>query len=379
MGRKAGKKMTYAGVGVDYGAMDPFKRMAQLAGRETAGNIARFGFSEVEWSRGESCYLVETPWGYIGFVVEGLGTKSLVADALCQLATQMESCTGRTFYDQVAICNAAMAFNDLITLGALPVSYSQYLAVGDGEWFANEMRSRQLVEGTRKACMLARCTWGGGETPTLKGIIVPGTADLAGATFGIVSSKDRVIRPDRIQHGDAIVIIESSGIHANCLTLARGIAAKLPKGYMTKLSDGRPYGETLLDPTHIYVGLVEDCFNSDVSIHYAVNITGHGWRKLMRARETWAYIIDTLPAQLPIFDFIQEHGPVDDEEAYGNLNMGAGFALYVSPGDVATVKGVADTLGLRAVHAGYVERSKKKKVIIRPKDLEYLGSTLGVR
>ena len=377
-----GKKMTYADVGVDYDAMDPFKRMAQLAGRETAGNIARFGFSEVEWSRGESCYLVETPWGYIGFVVEGLGTKSLVADAVYQLAVEMESLTRITFYDNVAQCNAAMAFNDLITLGALPISYSQYVAVGESGWFGNEARCRELVEGTKKACMLARCAWGGGETPTLKGIVVPGTVDLAGATFGIVAPKDRVIRPDRIQHGDVIIIIKSSGIHANGLTLAREIAAKLPDGYLTKLSDGRAYGEALLDPTCIYVSIVEDCLNHGVDIHYAVNVTGHGWRKLMRATQPFAYIVETLPPQLPIFGFIQKHGPVDDKEAYGNLNMGAGFAIYIPEEDVDKVLAVKK----EAVVAGHIEKSDARKVVIKPvkteefpDGLEFAGSTLGVR
>jgi len=374
--------MTYAGVGVDYDAMDPFKRMAQLAGRETAANIARFGFSEVEWSRGESCYLVETPWGYIGFVVEGLGTKNLVADAVYQLAVEMESLTRRTFYDNVAQCDAAMAFNDLITLGALPVSYSQYVAVGESGWFDNEARCRELVEGTKKACMLARCSWGGGETPTLKGIVVPGTVDLAGATFGIVAPKERVIRPDRIRHGDVIIFIKSSGIHANGLTLAREIAAKLPDGYLTKLSDGRAYGEALLDPTCIYVSIVEDCLNHGVDIHYAVNVTGHGWRKLMRATQPFAYIVETLPPQLPIFGFIQKHGPVDDKEAYGNLNMGAGFAIYIPEEDVDKVLAVKK----EAVVAGHIEKSDARKVVIKPvkteefpDGLEFAGSTLGVR
>ena len=373
--------MTYAGVGVRYDEMDPFKRMAQLAGRETAGNIARFGFSEVEWSRGESCYLVETPWACLGFVVEGLGTKNLVADAMYQLAVEMESLTGRTYYDHVAQCNAAMAFNDLITLGVLPVSYSQYLAVGESSWFNDEARCRELIEGTKKACMLARCTWGGGETPTLRGIVVPGTADLAGATFGI-APKGRIIRPDRIRHGDAIVIIASSGIHANGLTLAREIAAKLPDGYMTQLSDGRAYGEALLDPTYIYVPVVEDCQKHGVDIHYIVNVTGHGWRKLMRATQPFTYVVDTLPKQLPIFDFIQKHGPVDDEEAYGNLNMGAGFVLYVPEADVNKVLEVEKD----AVVAGHIENSDAKKIVIKPvktaefpDGLEFAGTTLGVR
>jgi len=163
------------------------------------------------------------------------------------------------------------------------------------------------------------------------------------------------------------------------LTLAREIAGRVPKGYLTQLSDGRTFGEALLDPTIIYVPLVEDCFNEGVEIHYAVNITGHGWRKLMRATQPFAYVIDVLPVPHPVFSFIQEHGPVDDREAYANLNMGAGFALYVQESDVAKVLALVHSLGMSGSRAGHIESSEVKRVIIRPLGIEYLGSTLGVR
>ena len=365
-------KMTYTGVGVDYEAMDPFKRLAQRAGRKTAKAILRLGFSEVERSRGESAYLMDAGDHYVAHVEEGLGTKDLVADAMYRL-------TGRTYYDAIAQCTVAMIVNDMITVGALPLSVAMHLAVGVSTWFSDEKRCGDLIDGWKKACELARCTWGGGETPTLKGIVHPDTAVLSGSAVGIVKPKSRLINAANIEHGDAIVIIGSSGIHANGLTLAREIAEKLPSGYLTKLSDGRPYGEALLDPTMIYVPLVEECFKEGVEIHYAVNITGHGWRKLMRATQPFAYIMDHIPVPHPVFSFIQEHGPVDDREAYANLNMGAGFALYVRESDVAKLLSVAHSLGLSALRAGAIASSKIKKVTISPLGLEYLGSTLGVR
>lgn len=365
------KKMTYAEVGVDYDAMDPFKRMAQLAARQTANNIRRLGFSEVEMSRGESVYLIETLDNYLAQVEEGLGTKNLVADAMHRL-------TGKSYYDQIAQDTVATIVNDMITLGALPLSVAMHLAVGGSDWFDDEKRCRDLVEGWKKACILARCAWGGGETPTLKGIVVPDVAVLSGSAIGIVKPKERLIAAN-IQHGDAIIFIESSGIHANGLTMARKIADKLPDGYLTKLDDGRTYGETLLDPTCIYVALVEECLNGGVDIHYAVNITGHGWRKLMRATQPFAYIIEHLPKQLLIFDFLQKHGPVDDTEAYGNFNMGAGFAFYVPQSEVERIGAIASKFGRSALAAGYVERSEEKRVVIKPKGLEYLGSALRVR
>jgi phosphoribosylformylglycinamidine cyclo-ligase len=366
------EKMTYAGVGVDYEAMDPFKRLAQLAGRETARNILRLGFSEVDMSRGESAYLMDAGDHFVAHVEEGLGTKNLVADAMYRL-------TGESYYDRIAQCTVAMIVNDMITLGALPLSVAMHLAVGASSWFSDENRCHDLIDGWKKASDLARCTWGGGETPTLKDIVHPDAAVLSGSAVGVVKPKSRLINAANIRHGDAIVIISSSGIHANGLTFAREIAEKLPKGYLTKLSDGRLYGEALLDPTTIYVPLVEDCFNEGVDIHYAVNITGHGWRKLMRATQPFAYIIDHIPVPHPVFSFIQEHGPVDDQEAYANLNMGAGFALYVRESDVRKVLTIAHFLGMPASRAGTIESSKVKKVTINPLGLEYLGSTLGVR
>jgi phosphoribosylformylglycinamidine cyclo-ligase len=125
--------------------------------------------------------------------------------------------------------------------------------------------------------------------------------------------------------------------------------------------------------------LVGDCLDEGVEIHYAVNVTGHGWRKLMRARRPFCYVIDRLPAQPPIFGFLQSCGPVDDYEAFGNLNMGAGFALYVPDAEVDAVIRIAERNGLVAIRGGYIESASDRKVIIRPKGLEYAGDTLGVR
>jgi len=359
--------------------MDPFKRMCQIAGRETAGNIHRLNggeFQELEMSRGESCFLIEAAKSYLAHVEEGLGTKNLVADAMYEL-------TGKTYYDQVGQDAAAMILNDMITLGALPLSLAMHLAVGNSDWFKDERRARDLIEGWKKACDLARCVWGCGETPTLKGLITPGTVVLSGSAIGLVKPKERLINPVNIQHGDQIFFLESNGPNANGFTLFREIATNLPEGYLTRLPDGRTYGDALLDPTIIYVPFVECLLDCGVNVHYAVNVTGHGWRKLMRAVQPFAYIIETLPKQLPIFDFLQKYGPIDDREAYGNLNMGAGFAFYVSEADAGKVQRIfqhyENLKPFRMLRAGHIEASDQKKVVILPKGLEYLGDTLAVR
>ncbi len=362
--------LTYASSGVNYDALDPFKRRAQAAALATAANIKRLGFSEVSSSRGESAYLVEAADHYLAHVEEGLGTKNLVADAVHKL-------TGKHYYGALAQDTVAMIVNDMITLGALPISVAMHLGVGDTAWFEDEDRVAGLVEGWKRACDLSRCVWGGGETPGLTGVVMPEAVVLAGSAVGIIKPKDRLIT-GRIADGDVIVLIESSGIHANGLTLARKIAETT--GYDAKLTDGRLYGEALLDPTHIYVPVVEDCLDAGLKLHYATNITGHGWRKLMRAVEPFVYEIDTIPEPQPVFTFIQEHGPVDDREAYGNFNMGIGFALYVSPSEAQAVIDIAANNSLKAWVGGKIHKDgAAKRVVIGPKNITYEGETLNVR
>ena len=363
--------MKYEKTGVDYGLMDPFKVAALKAARSTAKNIARLGSSAVMTSYGESTFLTERSGLYLAHTNEGLGTKSLVADA-------MHGYGGRTFYDGIGQDTLAMIVNDMITLGALPESVEMHLAVGNSEWFADTARYLELIDGWWEACRLAGCAWGGGETPTLKDIVLPQTAMLGGSAVGIIKPKERLIRGN-IRAGDAIVGIGSSGIHANGLTLARKIAAILPDGFMTRLGDGRTYGEALLDPTRIYVGLVEACLYQGVKIHYAVNVTGHGWRKLMRVDKPFVYRIEKLPTVPLVLKFMQEQGPISLSEAYGNLNMGMGFALYVPEDAVGAVRKLAGKQGLPSLRVGHIETAKEKKVVIEPLGIEYPGETLKIR
>jgi phosphoribosylformylglycinamidine cyclo-ligase len=374
MSKSKKKGMTYKETGVNYDDMDPFKRLAQEAGLETAGNISRFNMAEFTPSRGESAYLIDCGDHFLAQVVEGLGTKNIVAEIMYKM-------TGELHFDKIAQCCMAMIVNDMITVGALPLSAAMYLAVGDSSWFKDEKRAANLIKGWKHACNLARCTWGGGETPTLKDIIYPNTIDLSGAAIGIIRNKANLITGKKIQEGDIIIIFLSSGIHANGLTLARKIADKLPQGYLTPVDHaGKTYGRALLEPTVIYVPVIEDCQRAGVDIHYAVNITGHGWRKLMRAEQPFVYVIDKIPKPQPVFQMMQKYGQVDDEEAFGNLNMGAGFAVFVPIDDVEKVLVVAKKNFIRAMVAGYIaEGEGEKKVVINPKGITFEGKTLQVR
>ena len=307
----------------------------------------------------------------MAFVEEGLGTKNLVADAMLKI-------TGKTYYDQIAQDAVAAIINDLITVGARPLTVLAYWAVGSTDWFKNKKRLVDLTKGWAKACNLSGATWGGGETPTLSGIVNPDTIDLAGAAFGVIKPKKRLALGKKLHAGDAIVIFGSSGIHANGFTLARKISEELPKGYATKLPSGNSYGEALLKPTVIYAKLIQGLFSANVDIHYMANITGHGWRKIMRHSKKFTYRIHTIPPVPEILQFIMENGPVDISEAYGNFNMGAGFAIFIPQKDVKKTLEIAKKQGVKAYHSGNVEKGKKQ-VIIEPLRITYSEKSLQVK
>jgi phosphoribosylformylglycinamidine cyclo-ligase len=365
------QKITYSQTGVNYEAMDPVKILAQLRAKETANNINRFGMSEVSESRGESAYVWEENDVFRAFVIEGLGTKNLIADDVRKI-------TGKTHYDAIGQDTVAAIVNDLLVVGADPQVVNAYFAVGNSEWFNDQERAKDLVEGFANACHLSGAVWGGGETPTLKNVIDPETIDLGGAAVGIVSPKDRLVLGNTLTVGDAIILLESSGFHTNGSTLARSIAAKLSNGYEEKLSDGQTFGESLLIPTYIYANIVRKFFETNIGIHYMVHITGHGWRKLMRAKQDFTYVINNIPTPQPIFDFLQEHSRNTDEEMYGNFNMGAGFAIFVAEEDAEKTIKIAAKNNLKAWNAGVVEKGDRQ-VIIKPKNITYKGETLNVR
>ncbi len=364
-------KLTYSQAGVDYSRIDPIKILAQKAARATAHHIAEAGFPEIDASRGESAYVVDAGEFFLASITECLGTKVLVADPVRQI-------TGRTHFDSLAQDTLAMAINDLITVGARPLSVHAYWAVGGTEWFADEARMRDLVEGWKRTCDFAHVAWGGGETPSLSGVVCNGTVDLAASCVGVINPKSRMSLGAKLAAGDAIILLGSSGIHANGVTLARKLADRLPEGYAARLSDGRFYGEALLDPTIIYSRLIESLFEAGIDLHYMSNITGHGWRKIMRHPAALTYRITRVPPVPPVLQFIQDKAGLDAAEAYGTLNMGAGFALYVSPSDSPRAIRIARKHGIPALRAGQVEAGVKR-VVIEPLKVTFEGESLELR
>ncbi|MCP5270248.1 MAG: phosphoribosylformylglycinamidine cyclo-ligase [Burkholderiaceae bacterium] len=366
-----GTPLTYEQSGVVYDLIDPLKVAAQRAAASTAPLLGAHGFGEVAASRGESAYVVDVGPFYLASIVECLGSKALVAD-------EMQRLTGRSFYAGIAQDTIAMAVNDLITVGATPLVVQAYWAAGGSDWFGDAARAQALVDGWKHACEVCGVAWGGGETPALAGIVEAGRIDLAASCTGLVNPKTRLTLGDRLAEGDAIVLLASSGIHANGLSLARKLVERLPQGYLTPLEDGSTYGEALLAPTVLYSPVTEALAKAGIVPHYAANITGHGWRKLLRHPGTFTYRITEVPPVPPVLRFIQQQAQQDDEEAYGTLNMGAGFALFVAPGEAERTAQLARDCGVPAWVAGRVEAGPKR-LIVEPLGLTWDADALQLR
>ena len=365
-------RLSYESSGVRYDRLDAFKRACQRAARATGDALSAHGYREPAAVRGESAYLIEAADHYLAHVEEGLGTKNLVADAVY-------AATGKSFYREIGIDTVATIVNDLVTCGALPVSVAMHAAVGDSEWFADERRAGDLVAGFAEGCRQAGAVWGGGETPTLKGLVEPQTIVLAGSAVGRIAPKSLRITGD-VRDGDAIIFLASSGVQTNGLSLCRLIAERLPQGYQTPLGDGRTFGEALLAPSVIYVGFVRECQRRGLKLNYVAHVTGHGWRKLMRLEEPFVYEITTVRPEPALFAFLRQAGPIELREAYATFNLGVGFAAYVSPNQAAAVLGAAHAAGYDAWLAGWVRKQGDRKAVVVPSlDLVFEGDTLQVR
>ncbi|MBX3645366.1 MAG: phosphoribosylformylglycinamidine cyclo-ligase [Rubrivivax sp.] len=363
--------LSYRAAGVDYELIDPLKVAAQRAAAATATQLQAHGFREVGESRGESAYVVDVGPFYLASIVECLGSKALVADEMARL-------TGRSWYDAIAQDTIAMAINDLITVGATPLVVQAYWAAGGSDWFGDATRAQALVAGWKQACERCQVAWGGGETPALAGIVEAGRIDLAASCTGLVNPKERLTLGDKLGPGDAIVLLASSGIHANGLSLARKLVERLPRGYLTPVQAGLGYGEALLAPTLLYAPVTEALHRAGITPHYASNITGHGWRKLLRHPKPLRYRVHTLPEVPPVLRFIQQQAQMDDHEAYGTLNMGAGFALFVPAAQAQRTVEVAAAQGVAATWAGNVEAGDKE-LLIEPLGLRFAADELQLR
>lgn len=374
MGMAERKGGAYSLSGVNYAAMDPVKILAQKRARETSYSADHLGIKEVEASRGESAYVWEEEDRFGVKAVEGLGTKNVVAD-------EVRKITGKTYYDLVGYDTVSTIVNDVISTGAQVYVITAFWAAGSDKPYLDQEQMDDLTFGWALGCKAAGAIWGQGETQTLKGIVYSDRLVLGGDAVGYIKPKELYACEEKIKPGDAILLVESSGIHTNGLTLCREIAQDLPKGYATKLYNGSMFGEALLTPSFIYSPLVRDLQNAGIDIHYMSHITGHGWAKLMRPKREFRYVINKLLKPMPLFDFIQTQKKLSDFEMYKTFNMGAGFAIIVPKYQArraCLIASFSSFYRYRVVEAGYVEK-REKEVLIKPKGLSYKKEDLNIR
>jgi phosphoribosylformylglycinamidine cyclo-ligase len=358
---------SYRAAGVDYDALDAGKRLAMAKALSTSPLLAARGGRALDASRGEPAFVFELGEQTFAFVVEGLGTKSIVA-------RQVLEGQGIDFFAEVAYDTVAAILNDLCCVGALPLVVNAYFATGASEWYLQQERSASLLEGWRQACVDAGCVWGGGESPSLPGMLAEDDIELAGAAVGAVPEGRSALLGERLSAGDEIVLVASSGLHANGASLARLIAGRLPDGYATTLG-GTTFGEALLEPSVMYVPLIAALLEADVELTYLSHVTGHGLLKLMRPTKQLTYRIERLPPVPPVLGFLVEQAGMDAQAAYSTFNMGSGYALYCAAGAGEQIVEIAARLGLEAIVAGRVEDGPRE-VILEPAGVRFTGDRL---
>jgi len=278
---------------------------------------------------------------------DGVGTKVLIAEAL-------------GIYDTVGIDLVAMSVNDLLVTGARPFFFLDYLAMGRLE----PEKAASLVEGVAEGCRQSGCALLGGETAEMPDLYQGGHFDLAGFAVGVVE-KDAIVDGSRVEAGDAIIGLPSSGVHSNGFSLVRKILEVNGISYaMDEVEgfSGGSVGATLLTPTKIYAGDAEALMQA-ADVRAMAHITGGGLpENLPRVipanlsarieRSRW-----TVP---PLFDTLQRLGNVEEGEMFRTFNMGIGFVAIVPAADAE--KAVAAVPGAHQI--GEVVKGENRTEIV---------------
>jgi len=264
---------------------------------------------------------------------DGVGTKTIVASNLRR-------------YDTVGIDCVAMNVNDLICLGAEPIAMLDYLAIDKPQERVIEDIMQGLVVGARQAGIAIV----GGETAVMPELI--NGFDLAAMSIGVVKKK-RVVTGEKIQVGDVIYGMASSGIHSNGLTLARrvllskyGLSQRVPEL-------NRTIGEELLEPTRIYVRPVLRMLKR-CEVHGLAHITGGAFSKLRRLGHELGFQIDEMPEPHAIFKLIQRLGKITNREMYRTFNMGVGFCVIAPRSEEQEIVKAAEREGCECHEVGKV-------------------------
>jgi phosphoribosylformylglycinamidine cyclo-ligase len=298
---------------------------------------------------------VQLPFGYFANVVElggrglaistdGVGTKALIAQAMGK-------------YDTIGIDCVAMNVNDIICVGATPVSFVDYIAMEE----AKPDLIDELSIGLSVGATQGRVSIVGGELAQLRDMIKgdpqsPGYAfDIAGTAVGDVDLQKIIVGAD-LAAGDVVIGIESSGIHSNGLSKARQVLltdAKLD--LHSRIPElGRTLGEELLEPTLIYVQETLDILAAGIPVKALMHITGDGFLNLRRTKAEVGFVINALHEPPVIFSLIQERGQLPPDEMFFIFNMGIAFCVVVPEPFVEQTLGLIRAQGKTAYPIGHV-------------------------
>lgn len=264
---------------------------------------------------------------------DGVGTK-------LDIAFKMKK------YDTVGIDAVAMCVNDVLCHGAKPLFFLDYLACGKLD--SND--ASQIVKGVAEGCLISGSALIGGETAEMPGFYKDGDYDIAGFSVGIVE-KDSIINGDKINDGDVLIGIASSGVHSNGFSLVRKLITDLNQDF-----HGRKIGEVLLTPTKIYVKPVLELMKK-YEIKGMAHITGGGFiENIPRMfRENMTAVIEKSSYPIPeIFKHIMSLGVIESD-MYNTFNMGIGFVLCVAKQDKDNVISYLKDLGEDAYQIGFIK------------------------
>ncbi|MBV9555008.1 MAG: phosphoribosylformylglycinamidine cyclo-ligase, partial [Alphaproteobacteria bacterium] len=279
------------------------------------GTWPRSGFGAVQLPIGFFANVIDIGGTGLAITTDGVGSKAMIADMMRQ-------------YDTIGIDCIAMNVNDLLCVGARPVSLVDYIAVEKADAAMLDGIAVGLAEGARQAGVSIT----GGEISQLRDVVRG--FDLVGTAVGTVAL-DRILVGRDIQPGDAVIGIASSGIHSNGMTLTRRVffeqAGATVDTYFGEL--GCTLGEELLRPTVIYAPEALEVLNQVSSVKALMHITGDGLLNLLRIDADMGFVIDALPEPPPLFGLVEKLGGVSRAEMFEVYNMGIGFCLVVAPGD----------------------------------------------
>ena len=281
---------------------------------------------------------------------DGVGTKLKLAFALDK-------------HDTIGIDAVAMCVNDIAVTGAEPLFFLDYLACGK----LVPEKIEAIVKGVSDGCVQAGCALIGGETAEMPGMYADGEYDIAGFAVGIVDRKD-IIDGSRIRPGDAIIGLASSGVHSNGFSLVRRLLLEEKEYDLRDRIPGldRPLGETLLEPTKIYVKAVQ-ALKKAADIKGLAHITGGGFLEnipRVLPEDTDASIrLGSWPV-LPVFELLREAGNLTRDDLYRTFNMGIGMVVIAPADEAEAVIRAAEEAGEKAYRIGTVTEGSGKVALV---------------